>query len=199
MIITMPNNKTVSLKWAGRVGEWELTLPNRNNATLLNDSGLLFWFQTFANPHKKHDPHARHRCVRGYPWICPYMQRGEHTPCVNPRASDKRHLVTIESTNWERKQGFRPEGAQLSLFYQGYWQNVKTGEQRWTNEPRPYALMDVVCKEFGVASMIYQQRQWGWEGLKWRIVPVKSDPEWVAKQQNEHRGRFSACVFDVWD
>lgn len=29
--------------------------------------------------------------------------------------------------------------------------------------------------------------------------PIKPDPTWVNAQQIAHKGRFSACVFDVWD
>lgn len=212
MIITLPDGKELSLKWAGRVGEFEIKLPNRNNPTLVNDAGLLYYFETFASPFRKADPHAKHRCVRDYPWVCPYMQQGGHAPCVSKKASDKKHLATTEVTNWERKQGFRPDdapkldkkkwnvvGTQLTLFEAGYWEHVETGEQRWTNEPRPYAVTDLVCKEFAVASMEYQKRHWGWDGLKWRIQPVKEDLAWINDQQVKYSGRFSACVFDVWD
>ncbi len=199
MILITPDGKQITLKWAGRVGEWELTMPNRNNPTLVNDAGINFYFATFGNPSRTIDVNAKHRCVKDYGWVCPYMKQGGHTPCITNKGADRKHLASIEATDWERRQGYKPEGNQLTLFKEGYWHNVKTGEQRWTNDPRPYSITDVVCKEFAVATMEYQQRQLGWNGLKWRIQPLKPDLTWVNSQQAKHKGRYTACVFDTLD
>jgi hypothetical protein len=80
--------------------------------------------------------------------------------------------------------------------------NRHTGEKFWDNRPRPYALADVVCKDFGVATMEWLKRHCDFEGLKWRILPLTERAEdlaWINAQQLRYSGKFSACVFDIFD
>lgn len=199
MRLFLPDGKELGLNWAGRVGEWELLMDKRSKPSLVNDSGLLWYFENFANPFKRQDPLAQWRCVKDYPWICPFLKAGTHAPCISRFRRDQKLLAKIEMTDWERRQGFRPEALQLTLFYEGYWYNVRNGEQRWTNEARPYSPADLVCKHFAVASMEYLKRQMNYSPLKWRILPLDDDLHWVNDQQIRYSGRFSACVFDIWD
>ena len=197
MIISMPDGKEVKLKWAGQVGQWEIALPKRESLwQRVNDAGLDWYFQMSQ---QKSDPHHATRSVRDYPWQSPDRKNGGHAPCIGKRKSDNKELATIAVTRWERRQGFMKEGKQWTLFHTGYWHNVKTGEARYTNEARPYATTDTVCKQFAVASMEYQQRKFAWSGLKWRILPVDEDMAWVNQQQIDHSGRYASCVFDLWD
>ena len=70
MIISLPDGKEVSLRWRGQVGQWEIALPKRESLwQRVNDAGLNWYFQMSQ---QKADPHHATRCVRDYPWQCPY-------------------------------------------------------------------------------------------------------------------------------
>lgn len=143
----------------------------------------------------KRDPHAKYRCVRDYPWQCPYLKKGGHCPCIRPKASDKKHLATVEYTNYERVKHPTQSNGQMQLF--PAWQSTTTGEIVEGAE-RPYQHADLVCKEFAVATMEWLKRN-GWSALKWRVLPFDEDMWWVSQQQVKFSGRYSACVFDVWE
>lgn len=199
MIIICPDGYEFELTWAGRVDTWHMRLHKvLNKPTVCNGSAIQMIAQMHAQvPEKRISRHKQNpRCARDYPWQCPY---GSAYPCISKRKSDNKELATIELSNWERKKGFKPDGNQLTLFRQGYWENVKTGEQRWTNEPRPFTSGDVVCKQFAVASMEWLKRKQDWKALSWRILPVDEDMNWVNNQQIMHSGKYEQCIFDIWD
>jgi hypothetical protein len=195
------NEPTPNLS-ASKQDSWFIKLPRANRLTKANSAALDYYFGRHLDPHQKIDPHKAHRCVRDYPWVCPYMAAGGSAPCISKQARHRHELVSLELTNWERREGFQVEGSQLTLFYKGYWHNVNTGKEYWDNRPRPYNLVDVVCKPFGVASMEWLIRQCDFEALKWRILPLtetQADIDWINAQQVKHSGKFSACVFDIFD
>jgi hypothetical protein len=209
MIIVLPDKneieiraeKSDSAKHGLQQEAWLVRFPNEHRFIKVNGAGLSYYFEKLINPFHKKDPYVKHRCIKDYPWVCPFLQAGTHVPCISRKASDKRLLASIELTNWEGKEGFQREGQQLTLFHKGYWKQKNTGEERWTNEPRPYILADIVCKDMAVASMEWLKRQC-FDALKWRILPLTetaSDMDWINRQQVKYSGRFSACVFDVYD
>ena len=192
------HNNILEIKPDG-VDNWLVSTQRSSSPARVNDAGLTFFIQRHTAPQ---DPHAKFRCVRDYPWQCPYMKNdGGYCPCTGKSANDREHLASLELTNYERRQ--EPIG-QMSLFeptktHRGYWYNAKSGERVEGDGERPYSIVDVVCKPFAVASMEYLKRRLGFEALKWRILPMDDDMRWVNDQQVKHSGRFSACVFDIWD
>lgn len=204
MIISTPSGNEVDLKWAGRVGQWMIQLPNRNNAYLVNDAGLDWYFQQFGLPQKQ-DPHAKHRCALDFPWVCPFLKAGGYAPCLSRKKRDNQHLVEISHTDYEihpRKRPKKAQDGQLLMFEtEHYFLNIKTGKERICepNDPRPYSGGTVVCKHYGVASMEWLKRNQGWSALKWRILPLDDDMQWINQQQIKYSGKYKSCVFDIWD
>lgn len=204
MIISTPSGQTIVLKWAGRVGQWEITMPNRNRPTGANDAAILWYFEKIIMPEKP-DPHAKHRCIRDYPWVCPYLKAGGHAPCISRGKRDNVHLVEISLTNYERYSRNRPkkdaDGQLLMFETEHYFLNLKTGQKQICepNDPRPYQTADLVCKELGVASMEWLKRKQGWTALQWRILPIKKDMQWLNDQQIKYSGKYKSCIFDMWD
>ena len=205
MIVSTPTGEELTLKWAGRVGEWEINLPNSNQTIGANDAALNWYFQTVANPHKKIDPHAKHRCILDYPWVCPFLKAGGYAPCISRRKRDKKHLVEISFTDYEPHPRSRPKQAQngqLMMFEaEHYFLNTKNGKERICekNDTRPYSGGAVVCKHYGVASMEWLKRKQGWSAIKWRILPLDDDTQWINDQQVKYSGKYQSCIFDMWD
>ena len=114
MIISMPDGKEVKLKWAGQVGQWEIALPGRESLwQRVNDAGLDWYFQMSQ---QKSDPHHATRCVRDYPWQCPYLKNGGHAPCIGKRKSDcnLKHKMSIW-TRYALKHGRTRYGLSIRM------------------------------------------------------------------------------------